>query len=132
MAHDVPARLTPAEGRRFGVTVGIALLVVGGLLWWRSHAVPSAIAASLGALLLLAGALVPGRLGPVHSAWMRFALAISKVTTPVLMAIVYFVVMTPMGLLRRAAGNSPILARKTTTRWESRAGHPRSDLDRQF
>lgn len=132
MAHDVPARLTPAEGRRFGVTVGIAFLALGGVLWWRTHHIPSAIAASLGVLLLLGGALVPGRLGPVHAAWMRLALAISKVTTPVLMAIVYFVVITPMGLMRRATGKSPIVPRKTNSRWESRAGHSRSDLNRQF
>lgn len=132
MAHNVPARLSPAEGRRFGVTVGIAFLALAGLLWWRAHVMPSTVAASLGALLVLAGVFVPRRLGPVHAAWMRFALALSKITTPVLMTIVYFVVITPMGLIRRAAGRSPIVARRANTRWESRAGHSRSDLNRQF
>jgi hypothetical protein len=132
LAHDVPARLTPAEGRRFGVTVGLAFILLAGLLWWRSFASASVIVGSLGGLLLLAGVLIPGRLGPVHGAWMRFALAISKITTPVLMAIVYFVVITPMGLIRRAAGKSPIAARRTNTQWEERKAHSRSDLDRQF
>jgi hypothetical protein len=132
LAHQISARLSAAEGRRFGFTIGIAFLAVAGLLWWRTHIVAAAIAGSLGALLLLSGALVPGKLGPVHAAWMRFALVLSKVTTPVFMTIVYFVVITPIGVIRRAAGKSPILVRGSSTRWESRGGQPRSDLNRQF
>jgi hypothetical protein len=132
LAQDVPTRLSAAEGRRFGVTLGIAFLALASVLWWRAHVMPSAIAASVGALLVLAGAVAPGRLGRFHGAWMRFALAISKITTPVLMTIVYFVVITPTGLIRRAAGKSPIVARRTSTRWETRAAHSRSDLNRQF
>lgn len=132
MAHEISARLSAAEGRRFGFTIGIAFLAVAGLLWWRTHVVASTISASLGVLLLLGGALAPGRLGPVHAGWMRFALVLSKVTTPLFMAIVYFVVITPIGLIRRAAGKSPILVRGPSTRWESRSSQPRSDLNRQF
>src|SRR5688500_6234658 len=132
LADEISARLSAAEGRRFGFTLGIAFLAVAGLLWWRTHVVASAIAGSLGALLLLGGALAPHRLGPVYAGWMRFALVLSKVTTPVLMAIVYFVVITPIGLIRRVAGRSPIVARSAGTRWESRGDQPRSDLNRQF
>lgn len=132
MAHNIPARLTAAEGRRFGVTVGVAFVALGLLLWWRDHDVPAIVGASLGALLLLSGLLIPARLGPVHNGWMRFALAISKVTTPVLMAIVYFIVITPIGLMRRLLGKSPVVARTAATRWEPRVEHSRSDLHHQF
>ena len=132
MARHAPARLSAAEGRRFGVTVGIALLALGVLLWWRDHAVASAVVASLGVLLLLGGVFIPAQLGPVHALWMGFALALSRVTTPVLMAIVYFIVITPIGLLRRALGKSPIHARAGGTGWVSRGRDSRSDLNRQF
>lgn len=132
MAQHARARLSAAEGRRFGVTVGIAFLAVGALLWWRDHVVASAVVASLGLLLLIGGIFVPGRLGPVHALWMGFALALSRVTTPVLMALVYFIVITPIGLLRRAMGKSPIHARAGETGWVSRGRDSRSDLNRQF
>ena len=132
MAHDVPARLTAAQGRRFGVTVGIAFLVLAGLLWWRAHPVMSTVAASLGGALVLAGAVIPDRLGPVQRGWMRFAFAISKVTTPVHMAIVYVLVLTPIGLIRRTAGKNPLVGRSSHTRWEERGAQSRSDLHRQF
>ena len=112
--------------------MGIAFLAVGVLLWWRAHVAASVVVASLGLLLLLGGVLIPARLGPVHALWMGFALALSRVTTPVLMAIVYFIVITPIGLLRRAMGKSPIHARAWDTGWVSRGRDSRSDLNRQF
>jgi hypothetical protein len=132
LAHDVPGRLTAAEGRRFAFTLAIAFLGLAGVLLWRAHSSLATIAASLGAMLLVAAAAIPERLGPVYSAWMRFALAISKITTPVLMAVVYFLVITPIGLIRRAAGKSPIVTRSGNSRWAARGADPRSDLNRQF
>ena len=35
--NRVPARLTPAEGRKFGLTVGAAFLVLAAIPWWRGH-----------------------------------------------------------------------------------------------
>jgi hypothetical protein len=101
-------------------------------MWWRDFEVPATVAALLGGLLLLSALVMPNRLTPVHNGWMRFALAISRVTTPVFMSIVYFVVITPIGLARRLRGKSPIVARPTATRWEPRVEQPRSDLQRQF
>ena len=121
MAAGVPARLTAAEGRKFGLTVGIAFGVLGGILLWRGKETLSTVLLALGGVLVLAGLVVPTRLGPVERAWMGLALAISKVTTPIFMGIVYFVVMTPIGFIRRRMG-SPIVARavRADSRWEAR------------
>ncbi|MEO8194714.1 MAG: hypothetical protein ABI681_12760, partial [Gemmatimonadales bacterium] len=35
--------------------------------------------------------------------------ALSRVTTPIFMSIVYFVVLTPIGLLRRSFGSNPLV-----------------------
>jgi len=100
--------LTRSEGRKFGLTVGVALAALGGLLLWRDHP-PAAFAFLLaGGLLISAGVAVPTRLGPIERAWMGMALAISKVTTPIFMSVVYFLVLTPVGLLRRTIGSNPL------------------------
>ncbi|MDX1647958.1 MAG: hypothetical protein R3304_12500, partial [Longimicrobiales bacterium] len=72
-----------ADGRKFAFPVGIAFLLLAGLLLWRDKDTLWRIAAALGGTLILAGALVPGRLGPVYRGWMKMALAVSRVTTPV-------------------------------------------------
>ena len=112
MAEAIRARLTPREGRKFGLTVGAAFLVLAAISRWRGHATAPWIMGTLGALLLLAGTLLPGRLTPVYRAWMRLGLALSKLTTPIFMGLLYFVVLTPTGMVMRLAGRNPLKARE--------------------
>ena len=135
MAAGVPAGLTASEGRRFGLTVGAAFLVLAALSWWRGHLVPPAVLGGLGGLLVLAGLVGPTRLGPVQRAWMGLAHAISKVTTPVFMGLVYFLVITPTGLVMRALGRNPLEhPRVGSGFWVARPeGERRSrSMERQF
>ena len=108
MAEGIPARLTPAEGRKFGYTVGAAFAVLAAITWWRGHELFMQIFGTLAAMLVLAGALIPGRLGPVFKAWMGFAHAISRVTTPIFLAIVFFLVIGPIGIVMRLIGRNPL------------------------
>ncbi|MFO7260849.1 MAG: SxtJ family membrane protein [bacterium] len=133
METGVPARLSPAEGRRFAFVVGAAFLGLAVVFWWRAHAFSMRVAGALGVLLLLAGLLIPSRLGPVHRVWMGLAHAISKVTTPVFMGLLYFLVLTPVGIVRRTLGRDPLVRPAGPSYWIERdAAHRRSDLERQF
>jgi saxitoxin biosynthesis operon SxtJ-like protein len=120
MAERIPARLTAAEGRKFGLTVGLAFVAIGGILTWRGKSHKALFFYALGGVLIAAGLVVPTRLGPVERGWMALAHAISKVTTPIFMGVVYFVVMTPIGFIRRRMG-SPIAAARVpgASRWET-------------
>jgi hypothetical protein len=101
--------LTPRHGRRFGVTVGSAFLVLSAAAWWRSHPQFASAAAAAGGLLVLAGLVVPTRLGRVERAWMALAHAISRVTTPIVMGAMYVGVFLPVGVLRRTLGGNPLV-----------------------
>ena len=132
LAEGIPARLTAREGRKFAFSVGIAFLIFGGIAWWRNHHVAAPIFGSLGILLLAAGALVPARLGPVFRAWMGLAHAISKVTTPIFMGIVYFIVIFPIGLGMRLFGRNPIRHRPTGGSYWFERNQPRGEMKDQF
>jgi hypothetical protein len=108
LASPVPARLTSTEGRRFGLTLGPACFVISALLYWRGREGGAAFAGVLGGGLLLAALSVPRLLEPVRRAWMRLALAISKVTTPVVMGLVYILVISVIGCLGRLLGHNAI------------------------
>ena len=143
LAARIPARLSAdkgeafsaAEGRQFGLTVGGAFLAIAAFFWWRDHPTRAAVVGALGGALALAGLAIPARLGPLYRGWMRFAHAISRVTTPIFLGIVYFLVIMPFGLVRRALGKNALI-RPATDRgyWVSRnpIPGPRSDLQRQF
>jgi len=134
MAAGVPARLTAAEGRRFGLTVGCAFLALAAMAWWRAHPATMFVIGSLGTALALAGLAIPTRLGPISRMWMRLARLVSKVTTPVLMSVVYLLVVTPVGVARRALGGNPLLHRpREGSYWKTRPeGRRAGNLTRQF
>jgi drug/metabolite transporter (DMT)-like permease len=134
LENRVPARLTPAEGRKFGLVVGGAFLLLALLLWRRTHVTAATVAGAVGAALFLGGLAVPGQLGPVYRAWMGLAKAISKVTTPIVMSIIFFLVLTPAGFLVRLFGHRPLThPRGAGTYWHSRPeGSRRGAMDHQF
>ena len=134
METGVPARLTPAEGRKFGLLVGGVFLLLGVLLWRRTHVTAGWVAGGLGIALLLGGLAVPAQLGPVYRAWMGLAKVISKVTTPIVMSVIFFLVLTPAGFLVRLFGHRPLArAGESPTYWQSRpAGSRRGDMGHQF
>lgn len=134
MENRVPARLTPAEGRRFAFPVGGAFLVLTGILLWRGHETAAWVTGSLSGLLFVAGTLIPGHLGPVYRGWMGFALLLSKVTTPIFMGLVFFLAIAPIGLMMRLLGRNPVRREEVggsyfVTRPE---GSRRGNLSRQF
>jgi hypothetical protein len=126
-----PAPASRRELRVFAFTVGGALVALALVAAWRGLVYSAKIAAVLGASLAAMGVAAPQRLGGVHRRWMALAHAMSRVTTPVFMAIVYFGVLTPLALvLRTVRRRGP---RRPETLWVRRDPDARrSDLRRQF
>lgn len=116
------------------MTVGLAFLALAGLLYfWRHKETAGAVIGGLGGLLVLAGLILPGHLGPVFRAWMGFAHLLSKVTTPIFMGLVFFGVILPIGLLRRLFGKHSLVHREQNgSYWVPPVSGGRSDIERQF
>jgi len=101
---------------------------------WRAHPTSFAVFSVLGLTLLGAGALIPGSLGAVERTWMAAAKIMSRVTTPLFMGILYFVVLTPIAVLRRAIGGNPLVRHADGLGYwvERRGKEQRSSMERQF
>jgi hypothetical protein len=134
LARGIPARLTPTEGRKFGLLVGGTFAIIGVLLWRGGRVTAAAVVLLVASALMLGGLVMPGRMGPVYRGWMTLALAISKVTTPLLMGAIYFLVLTPVGLLARLVGHRPLARKRSATRfWQPRSAESsRSSMNHQF
>jgi len=80
-------------------------------LWWlyrgKFHAV-SQVVLPLGAVLVLLGVIVPRALVIPNKAWMSLAEGLSFVTTRIILAFVFFVIVTPIGLFKRLTGWDPL------------------------
>jgi hypothetical protein len=104
-----PAPASPArdarELRRFGLTVGGAFLLLALLSRWRGHTLPPLVLGAAGVLLVLPGLLAPRLLAPVERAWMRAAAVMGRVNTRIILTVVYYLVITPVGVVRRWLGD---------------------------
>jgi hypothetical protein len=98
---------TPAELRRFGFVLGTAFALLAALLAWRGRwtAWP---AASIAGMLWLAAIAVPAALGRVERAWMGLAERLAFVSTTVVLTAAFFVIVTPIALIRRALGKDEL------------------------
>lgn len=90
----------PRETRRLGA---VAFLLFGATAvagFWRGVVLPSygfAALAALGGAL----ALVPGRLGAIHRAWLAVAQVVSRIVTAGALGLVYCFVVTPTAFMMR-------------------------------
>jgi hypothetical protein len=63
------------------------------------------------AALVLVSLAVPHLLHPFNRVWTRFGLLLHGIVSPLVLAILYFGVLTPFGLALRAAGRNPLRLR---------------------
>ena len=126
-----------ATGRRFALTLAGAFAVLGLIAYLRHRGVTFRVLEALAATFALGALVIPSKLEPVERGWMALAHALSKVTTPIFMGIVYFVVLTPMAVIRRMAGGNPIVHKAESdgywvTRTKSDPEAARRRMERQF
>lgn len=87
--------------RKFGLTVGIAFLVLGAVSRWRGHELPPRVLWTLGSLLIVSGLVAPAMLAPVQRAWMAAAEVMANFNTRVILGLLFYVVFTPIGFVMR-------------------------------
>jgi hypothetical protein len=115
MNHAIP-ELDRKGLREFGLTTGGILAVLFGLLfpWLLSRPYPLWPWIIAGVLVGWALA-APATLRAFYRLWMRLALLLNRITTPVVMAAVYFLVITPLAFIMRIAGRDPMARRFDTS-----------------
>jgi hypothetical protein len=96
-------RPTGSSDRSFGLVFAAIFGVLALIALWRGR--DSALYWMIIAFMFLALALAaPPLLGPLNRVWRQVSLEISKCVSPLMMAIIFFGVLTPMGLLLRLLG----------------------------
>jgi len=106
-SHEPAAR---SSDRSFGLVFAgfFALLTLHN--WWRAgRAWPMELA--IAAVFLAAALLKPALLHWPNRAWTKLGFLLGAIVTPVVMALLFFLVVTPVGLLMRLAGKDTLRRR---------------------
>ena len=98
--------------REFGLLVGAVFGLLGA--WWiyRAKFLNAAyVLTILGAALIISGIVVPRVLVFPRKGWMKLAEGLSYVSSRIILAVIFFLVLTPIGLIKRAMGWDPLYRR---------------------
>jgi len=122
--------------KKFGITMAIALGIIGAFFFWRKCNYYY-ILLIIAAVFLLLGLIIPRSLHYVYKVWMTLAIIMGLIMTKVIMFVLFFLVITPTGLVARLCGKKFLdieIDKKAATYWIKREHAPKnkSDYERQF
>jgi hypothetical protein len=128
--------VTQTSERFFGLTFSVVFLLIG-LYPLIQGLGPRPWSLALALLFLGLALWAPGLLRPVNTLWLRFGDLLHSITSPLILGLMFYLVITPIGLLLRLAGKDPLRLRPdpaSTSYWIRREppGPPRDSLHRQF
>lgn len=125
-------RIVASSDRSLGLVLAGFFLIVAmapllhrnGVRWW---------ALGIAALMLVVGCAAPRLLSPFNRLWLRLGLALGRVVAPAVMALVYYGVVVPIGLVVQR--KDPLRLRRdpgAATYWVARDPPPPGSMSRQF
>lgn len=132
-SNPQPGRI---ELRNFGLLCGSLIgLLFGALLPWIWDYAYPVWPWVIGAILALWGLAAPASLAPVYRGWMKFGSAIGWVNTRLILGAVFYVLITPMGLVMRLFGRDAMLRRFDRRALSYRVqdgAHERNDMEAPY
>ena len=127
--------ITNKQLRSFGLTVGGIFALIG--FWpviFRAEA-PRWWAMAAAGLLLVPGLVLPRGLHWLYKGWMTVGEILGWINTRIILGIVFYIIITPIGIFRRWLGKDP-MGRQLRPDVESyrvlRKPRPASHLRRQY
>ena len=121
--------------RSFGITISIILFIISGLLFYYGKEIYQLIAI-IGSGFLVLGLILPILLKPIYFVWMTFAAILGWIMTRVILTLVYFLIITPIGLITKFLGEDFLALKKSNSDsyWNNRDSHleTNQDYEKQF
>ena len=121
--------------RSFGVTMGIILFIISGLLMYYNKE-SYQITGIIGSMFIVLGLVIPVMLKPFYFVWMTFAAILGWVMTRVILSLVFYLIITPIGLITRIIGEDFLALKKKMpdSYWNHRESHIElnQDYEKQF
>jgi len=127
--------VSPGKLRIFGVVTGTIFLVIAFWLFYRKLLpIPALTVGSFALFLIATGASVPMWLRGIYRVWMGLAFALGWVMSRVLLTLLFFLVLMPIGWIARLAGEDFLDLRRSSGKqsfWVKRSD-TKNDYEKMF
>ncbi|SMF52602.1 hypothetical protein SAMN02745866_03344 [Alteromonadaceae bacterium Bs31] len=115
-------KIEMGSARNFGLVFAAFFLGISAFLYFSKNTLNYWVI--LAALAFVSLAVVkPKLLEPLNILWFKLGMILGAIVAPLVMILIYFLVVTPTGLLMRLFGKDPLLLRKSPglkTHWIKR------------
>jgi len=121
--------------RKFGITIGVILFIIAGFLFWKEKE-SFQILLTFGVTLCILGIVIPFILKPIYWVWMIFATILGWIMTRVILSLLFYIIVTPIGSISRLFGKQFLELKWNkidTTYWNYRSKRlNRDSYEKQF
>ena len=121
-----------SSNRSFGIVFFVVFLFIALYpLSYSGQVIKWSLVISL--IFLLLGLINSKILTPLNKIWFKFGIFLGNIISPIIMAIVFFLVVTPVGLIMRVLGKDPLNLKFNAKKsyWIEKNG-PKSKMKNQF
>ena len=123
------------DQRSFGVSFGIILLIISGVLFWKEME-SFQIFLTIGIILFLTAMAIPFVLKPFYWIWMILSDILGRFMTLVILSLLFYVIFTSIGLTLRLFGKQFLdlkFNKSKNTYWNYCSNkREKSDYEKQF
>ena len=107
--------------RSFGVTIGIILLAIAITLFAKNNLFLKSLGI-ISSVFLILGIIAPIVLKPFYLIWMIFAMILGWIMTRVILSLIFFFIVTPIGIIARLLGEDFLALKKvdSDSYWNNR------------
>ena len=130
------ASVSNKQARNTALIVSGVLLLIAAWNYYRGRMTVVAILGSVGLLLLVMGLFLPAVARRFHVAWMKLAGILGYVNSRILLFLLYYLLITPYGIVSKLVGRDPLNRRGVTktTYWLPRktSRQTREQFERSF
>lgn len=138
-AHEDLSRQHAAQGpseRSFGLVFAAFFLLLA-LAPLRKHQPVRLWGFGVAVVFLALALLLPGSLKPLNRVWMGLGRLLGRLTTPIVTAVLFYLIFTPVGWIMRMLGKDPLRIAynpQAPSYWQERRppGPPPADMANQF
>ena len=121
--------------RKFGLLVGGIFFLFGFWIYYSSQSFVGIIFLFIGILLFAFGLLFPNALSSAYKVWMRLAFALGWIMSRVLLIVLFYFVLTPVGFIAKIVGKKFLdidYTVKKESYWIIRSSDMKTDYSKMY
>lgn len=106
----------PPSDRSFGFLFSTILTALGSHGFYKGWGVDASVGLiCAGAALLLAAIISPSSLRPLNLAWFRLGQLLGRITSPIVLGVIFFGLLTPIAFVCRRLGRDQLRLRRAAS-----------------